>query len=94
MTSELKPCPFCGSKAIEGPKYPQVWCSDCKADGPIAPTREQTYAHWNRRAPSEAVGLLREVVALWDADSFDIPIGDLDKTVDKIRRFLAAQEGT
>jgi len=47
-----------------------------------------------RRAPSEAVGLLREVVVLWDADTFDIPIGDLDKTVDKIRRFLAAQEGT
>lgn len=44
--------------------------------------------------PSEAVGLLREVVVLWDADTFDIPIGDLDKTVDKIRRFLAAQEGT
>ena len=62
MSSELKPCPFCGGKAIvgeydfRGAKHFDVWCGD---DGRCArlrgawPTKEAAIAAWNRRAGEE-----------------------------------------
>lgn len=107
MTSELKPCAHCGSPArygegsgdSEGGMFVECTNRECATTTNLVyplmdDVRDVLREKWNRRAPSEAVGLLREVVALWDSDTFDIPIGDMDKTVDKIRRFLAAQEGT
>lgn len=50
----LKPCPFCGSKAIQ--KAPrQNWpvttlCLDCCAEGPQKLTGREADTAWNQRA--------------------------------------------
>jgi len=47
--------------------------------------------------PSEAVGLLRDVERIFTAAYNDEEVGtmlNLSGTIDRIRRFLAAQEGT
>lgn len=65
MTQELKPCPFCGSKAevsVMDTGYAYVWCS---ADEDACEFRPETFAHpseseaaaiWNRRAPQPEEG--------------------------------------
>lgn len=56
MTSELIPCPFCGSdqvtayKMMPGRHY--CICSACEADGPIKETEAQAVLAWNLRAPT------------------------------------------
>jgi len=113
MTSELKPCPFCGSEAqqrssvIERGDYGDtirynVGCPQCDASAGWDDYEDVAVSAWNRRAPSEAVGLLREVLA-WLEDKRMGTINymegtafyeDKDEQTAKIRRFLAAQEGT
>jgi Lar family restriction alleviation protein len=52
--SELKPCPFCGSKylGIIAPveKAYQVQCGDCYASASVEQTKKKAIAAWNRRA--------------------------------------------
>jgi Lar family restriction alleviation protein len=56
--SELKPCPFCGSKATRivrvAIKYErQEWwrgkCDGCKCYGSIADKKDESIELWNRR---------------------------------------------
>jgi Lar family restriction alleviation protein len=52
MSDDLKPCPFCGGKDVDGKMHKdgRVHCYRCGADGPAVP-----YAHddkaftWNNR---------------------------------------------
>lgn len=62
---ELKPCPFCGGRAIleswpmtpfeqicipiEEKAWYGVFCNDCAASGPDDITKEDAIAAWNRR---------------------------------------------
>jgi len=145
MTSELKPCPFCGSEAqqrssvIERGDYGDtirynVGCPQCDASAGWDDYEDVAVSAWNRRAPSEAatpfevvsfepwkdgvvririacdepegrvchtfyarqeyvpseaVGLLREALRM-----IDMHVEGADDLDTKIRRFLAAQEGT
>jgi Lar family restriction alleviation protein len=49
----LKPCPFCGSSALDikeaNPNY-YVVCRNCGAEGPEAEGSELACSHWNTRA--------------------------------------------
>lgn len=58
MESELLPCPFCGEPAAYGgpswvPKL-RIGCTGCHATigPPIPNSARETFAAWNRRAPS------------------------------------------
>lgn len=65
MTAEikphkLKPCPFCGNIHISvsnhkvlGVAWHQVFCEDCEASGPAAPTEKYAIELWNRRTSDE-----------------------------------------
>ena len=46
---ELKPCPFCGGKAILYTHYFCI-CSECQASTRAYGTPEETVEAWNRRA--------------------------------------------
>ena len=50
--TELKPCPFCGSKNVDVTKIgPEDWwlqCRGCGATGPIGESEEETIKLWNR----------------------------------------------
>ena len=68
MTEELKPCPFCGAKAIHGSHKkgsPGAWendedhwifCAsdDCLAHVGMCETKDEAIAAWNRRAGDAA----------------------------------------
>ena len=71
MSSELKPCPFCGSKNVRFKSGEHgVGCARCKARGSIAPNEEMSLDMWNRRADKVKVvarisldeGKLRQLV--------------------------------
>lgn len=50
-TTELKPCPFCGSGNIRYREAEHaVICARCKARGSIAPYEEMAIDMWNARA--------------------------------------------
>lgn len=59
--SELKPCPFCGSKDLRishvGRDWNSVICRDCGGEGPEELGREDAISSWNRRAGDEADNL-------------------------------------
>lgn len=99
MTSELKPCAHCGSDPRLYGDDSATWtlcrvsCPSCFTSGGSYKTCDGAVTAWNRRAPSEAVGLLREVVEEYEAATSSDDFG-MTFNVDKIRRFLAAQEGT
>ena len=98
MTNELKPCAHCSSEDViveKGSPPPmravqkRVRCNQCGIVSAWRLDGSNAVDDWNRRAPSEAVGLLREVVD----DTERVDDGPLDsKIVDNIRRFLAAQD--
>ena len=53
--SELKPCPFCGSKQVEYEKAEDfggtyVECYNCGVTSPVVANKEKAAAVWNRRA--------------------------------------------
>lgn len=53
MSDELKPCPFCGGKAIMG--MFNVWCDNCRAEtngDDTYATDDEIIAAWNRRSES------------------------------------------
>lgn len=56
LTSNLKPCPFCGGapvfEADAARKY--VWCSVCEADATWDEDAETAIAAWNLRTTPEA----------------------------------------
>lgn len=51
----LKPCPFCGGKAITYSLSPYVGCGNCHADLCGYETEEQAITAWNTRSSSELV---------------------------------------
>ena len=56
--TQLKPCPFCGSRNIrQHSRYPvQVWsvkCRDCGGKMQRPGSQEQAVAAWNRRVCDE-----------------------------------------
>lgn len=94
MSEEIKPCPFCGgaAKLVMDTPWWRVYCSVCGASSGGWLSEHNSVSEWNRRAPSEAVGLLRDVLAVWDAPRGYEEHGKMDVEFDKIRRFLAAQD--
>jgi Lar family restriction alleviation protein len=70
--SELKPCPFCGSKAISGATLDNSWYAMCESDSCWAmtgylETEAEAIAAWNRRSLDTADGVEvdeKEVIAL------------------------------
>ncbi len=83
LTSNLKPCPFCGCNDIEGP-FPHnqlrlVWVTrcgnpSCEAEH-MADSAEETCARWNRRTTQEASGIPSDDLRrLWNAE-----VDDADK---------------
>lgn len=52
---ELRPCPFDGNKdvCLVGLRLFYVACNKCATHGPIAETRDEAIAAWNRRADKE-----------------------------------------
>lgn len=50
----LKPCPFCGSKAIQVRPHTRFWivCENCLAEIATYATKEDAIEAWNRRADS------------------------------------------
>lgn len=59
--SELKPCPFCGSKHLLVTHLRRdvnsVVCIDCGGEGPEKLGRDDAISSWNRRAGDEAENL-------------------------------------
>ena len=55
--AELKPCPFCGSKAVSAIDFVQykygVYCINCDACGPMAKTKQRAIDAWNKRSQYE-----------------------------------------
>ena len=50
-TTELKPCPFCGSGNVRYKEAEHaVVCARCKARGSIAPDEEMAISMWDERA--------------------------------------------
>ena len=52
--TDLKPCPFCGGKAIE--RYgPESWieCTECHACSAMHTNIEISIIEWNRRVSNE-----------------------------------------
>jgi Lar family restriction alleviation protein len=53
MANKRKPCPFCGSVALEGDHAYNEWnveCGDCGARGPLAvPDLDAATERWNAR---------------------------------------------
>ena len=52
--TELKPCPFCGSKDLavectDGVGLPYVTCCNCGVDGAWSPTHNEAIMKWNIR---------------------------------------------
>ncbi len=51
--TELKPCPFCGSKEVEmqgNSHHSWVVCDNCSTEGPVAPSQDEAVERWNERA--------------------------------------------
>lgn len=50
MSKELKPCPFCGGKAIRG--MFNIWCERCGAETrqDVDASEKKIIKVWNRRA--------------------------------------------
>lgn len=50
--TELKPCPFCGSKNIRLTNWGlyRCWCSDCLAQAADSISKKEAIKAWNRRA--------------------------------------------
>lgn len=73
MTTELKPCPCCGSDQVGG-VHDQVYCDACglmiKADRPLA----NAIAAWNRRveAPTSAVAAPWQPIATAPKDGTNV----------------------
>ena len=59
MTETLKPCPFCGSKAVGAvdDNYSNYWvqCTDCFAQSDAFFTKEDAVKAWNARAETDCV---------------------------------------
>lgn len=57
MTTPLKPCPFCGSRAEVGQNNDSgrycIYCVSCLAETPFCRTQKNARAAWNHR-PGEA----------------------------------------
>lgn len=52
MSEELKPCPFCGGKALlhERSQAPEAWVyCRCGGAGPMSETDDGAKAKWNQR---------------------------------------------
>lgn len=58
MGVELKPCPFCGGKAVRyGGKWHRIKCTVCKAETDrYLKTIEEAESKWNRREPNDSNG--------------------------------------
>lgn len=62
MTTELKPCPFCGGKEIEPEEFGcfVFTCADCGTEGPAGDTEAEAAKLWNTRPDSGRIDALRE----------------------------------
>lgn len=59
MTSELKPCPFCGGEAA--PMYPgarsfEICCMVCNAETDVYGSVDEAATAWNKRAERTCEG--------------------------------------
>ena len=52
--TELKPCPFCGGKAVIFKYFWSVRCEDCLVETSIFETKEEATEAWNRRVNDDA----------------------------------------
>ena len=58
MREELKPCPFCGGKAVRFESNSGFWyrCNECKAESGFYYTDEEAAEAWNKRVYEEDGG--------------------------------------
>lgn len=92
MSEELKPCPFCGGKAVllGGPQAQEchsVWCLDCSAKMQGGMQSEPLVEKWNAR-PAPAVQVPDAVAVayglLWHVNAgLDAPHGTPSLTPEK-----------
>lgn len=61
MSKENKRCPFCGSNDIHSisrtRRFNQgfiIVCGNCRAEGPLAETRNGSWEKWNQRSADNA----------------------------------------
>ncbi|QPF81714.1 Lar family restriction alleviation protein [Bradyrhizobium genosp. L] len=100
-TTELKPCPFCGGKAVFGVNeidfvpWPYVRCDDCDAmlDAIEGDDHDAMAVRWNTRSLGEQP---REPEGVYDPTTqpYDEPLRHVDQpTVDQLRRDLDQLRG-
>lgn len=100
MTDELRPCPFCGSKAQGGTVI--VTCTECLAEM-MGATPDEAAAAWNRRvapdSPPFDIATLRAELAVMRHERrllsraiLDLPPGYVDATAHKLARSILADE--
>jgi Lar family restriction alleviation protein len=67
MATELKPCPLCGCEKSEA-CYSEigyaVYCDKCGARGPLAKTKADAIAAWNRRADDDNFKSMKKRIAI------------------------------
>ena len=75
MNNELKPCPFCGGKAIlsEDKRYNvhSVFCNECYIETSLQNTEQETIEAWNRRVQPTFTPDELDVIARYMRQDFD-----------------------
>ena len=58
-TTEMRPCPFCGSDEVDvgehmfNRRVKSVGCGECGAEGPCSTKKEEAIRMWNQRTGPE-----------------------------------------
>jgi len=95
--SEIKPCPFCGSKfvilqndysVINQIRMVYMACVNCKSYGPDKPTKEAALQAWNQRPYDyDMPAIVKKVKELETKNK------ELQKELDYLREWTSLLEG-
>lgn len=91
VSKKLKPCPFCGGKAIANPHYKTTFlgCSKCLACADYGDTLEEAAENWNKRTSSEWISVDEQLpdsyqdVLAWVGGPGTVVIDSYSKNEDK-----------
>jgi hypothetical protein len=89
---ELKPCPFCGSKAKLVGECDMVWARrtnyDCMAERINKfDESEETIEDWNKRKGNELIAKLTHIIQRLEREGVDLTVNDI-KTVWRAKKYL------